>query len=129
MMTSKSAVKDVEEYIAGFPEETQKLLQWIRTIIRNAAPEAEEMISYQMPAYKYNGMLVYFAGYPQHIGFYPTPSGIEEFKQDLSNFKTSKGAVQFPLNIPLPKELIKRIVKFRIKENNAKAEIKKTKTL
>ncbi|HSU49786.1 MAG TPA: DUF1801 domain-containing protein [Segetibacter sp.] len=128
MMTSKSAVKDVNEYIAGFPEETQKLLRSIRSIIKNAAPEAEEMISYQMPAYKYKGMLVYFAGHTQHIGFYPTPSGIEEFKQDLSNFKSSKGAVQFPLNNPLPKELIKRIVKFRIKENNAKAEIKKTKT-
>ncbi|MCW3088068.1 MAG: hypothetical protein JWQ78_1454 [Sediminibacterium sp.] len=115
---------DVASYCAGFPKETQKLLTQMRATIRKAAPGAEELISYQMPGYKLNGPLVYFAGYQHHIGFYPTPSGILNFKKELGGYKTSKGAVQFPLDEPLPIALITRIVNFRVKENLEKAERK-----
>jgi uncharacterized protein YdhG (YjbR/CyaY superfamily) len=111
----------VDAYIAGFPESTQALLQQIRETIKAAAPGAEEVISYQMPAYKLNGMLVYFAGYDKHVGFYPTASGIDAFKQEFSRYKWSKGAVQFPLDEPLPLDLITRIVKFKVRENLEKA--------
>ena len=113
-----------DAYIATFPEDTQRVLQEIRTVIRKAAPEAEEVISYGMPAYKLNGMLVFFAAHDKHIGFYPTPSGIEKFKKELSVYKGAKGSVQFPLNEPLPVELIARIVKFRVKENLEKSGLK-----
>jgi uncharacterized protein YdhG (YjbR/CyaY superfamily) len=102
-----------EEYIAQFPANTQKQLQEIRSIIKKAAPKAEEVISYGMPGYKQHGMLVWFAGYAHHIGFYPSGSGIEAFKDLLSDYKNSKGAVQFPLGKPLPKKLISDMVKFR----------------
>ena len=125
-MQSTAAV-DVNHYIAGFPEETQKYLDEIRATIIKAAPGAEEVISYQMPAYKYHGMLVYFAGYKNHIGFYPTASGIENFKEALSGYKTSKGAVQFPLGTPLPLKLITKIVAFKVKENLKKAATKTAK--
>lgn len=115
---------DVDKYIAGFPPATQNVLEQIRSTIKKAAPEAEEVISYQMPAYKCNGMLVYFAAYKNHIGFYPTPSGIESFKNELSIYKGAKGSVQFPLEDPLPVNLITRIVAFRVKENRELAEIK-----
>lgn len=110
----------VNEYIAGFPKATQTLLKQLRATIKKAAPHAEELISYQMPAYKYNGPLVYFAAYNNHIGFYPTPSGIEAFKKELLVYKGSKGAVQFPLNEKLPLDLITKIVKYRVKENSEK---------
>ena len=124
MKDKANAPKDVEAYIAGFPAETQKLLLGLRNAIKKAAPKAEETISYRMPAYKYHGMLVYFAGYKNHIGFYPTSSGIREFKKELSAYKGSKGTVQFPLGTPLPLKLISSITRFRIKENLAKEEMK-----
>lgn len=108
---------DIDEYIAGFPTETQKALQHVRAIIKEAAPQAEEVISYSMPAFRLNGILVYFAGYKNHIGFYPTASGIKMFKDELSIYKNSKGAVQFLLDKPIPAELITKIVKFRISES------------
>ncbi|MFT3753195.1 MAG: DUF1801 domain-containing protein [Paludibacter sp.] len=107
----------VDSYIDSFPEETQKLLEQLRAIIKETAPEAEEKISYGMPGYKLNGMLVYFAGYAKHIGFYPGVACIVAFMEELSVYKTSKGTVQFPLNRPLPTELIIHMVKFRIVEN------------
>lgn len=122
MITSEPV--DVNGYIAGFPKDTQKMLEELRSTILKAASGAEEGISYQMPAYKYNGMLVYFAGYKSHIGFYPTPSGIEAFKKELSVYKGAKGSVQFPLDKPLPLQLITKIVKFRIKESLETASIK-----
>ena len=109
--------KNVDEYIAGFPEGVQEILEKIRTTIKMAAPEAEESISYGMPAYKLNGPLAYFAGYKNHIGFYATPSGHAEFSEELSKYKQGKGSVQFPLDEPIPLELIARIVKFRVEEN------------
>lgn len=112
-------------YIAGFPPETRELLTQVRKTIQNATPEAEEVISYQMPAYKFHGILVYFAGYKNHIGFYPTGSGIINFKDELSSYKTSKGTVQFPLDQPLPLELIAEMVKFRVAENLEKVRDKK----
>lgn len=107
-------MKTVDEYIAQFPEATQMLLNKMREIITSAAPDAVESISYAMPAYKLNGKpLVYFAGYKNHIGFYATPTGHEAFKDELSKYKQGKGSVQFPVNEPLPVDLIKRIVIFR----------------
>jgi uncharacterized protein YdhG (YjbR/CyaY superfamily) len=112
--------KNVDEYISGFPKDVQKKLAELRTTIRKAAPDAEEIISYQMPAYSLNGNLVYFAAYKNHIGFYPTASGIKNFESDLSKYESSKGAVKFPIDKPLPLGLITKIVKFRVKENLAK---------
>ncbi len=114
----------VDEYISWFPASTQKLLQQMRATIKKAAPNAEEVISYAMPAYKQNGILVYFAGYEKHIGFYPTGRGIEEFKSELSGYKSGKGSVQFPIDEPLPLKLIETIVKFRVLENSEKQKIK-----
>jgi len=109
--------KDIDEYISMFPENIQELLKEMRATIKEAAPEAEEVISYQMPAYKFHGMLIYFAAFKNHIGLYPRASGIETFKEELSVYKGAKGSVQFPLNKPLPLDLISRIVKFRVAEN------------
>ncbi len=108
---------NVDEYIALFSDDVQQQLQQLRQSIKDAAPTAEECISYQMPAYKQNGALVYFAAYKNHIGFYPTASGISNFTNDFKNYKSSKGAVQFPIDKPLPLALIKKIVKFKVKEN------------
>jgi uncharacterized protein YdhG (YjbR/CyaY superfamily) len=113
---------NVNNYIEGFPKATQTLLKQIRAAIKKAAPDAQEVISYQMPAYKCSGALVYFAGYKNHIGFYPTASGIQAFKKEISVYKSSKGAVQFPLDEPLPLDLISKVVKFRVKENLEKAK-------
>ena len=122
----KSAKPDsVDTYIADFPEGTQILLKQIRSTIKNAAPDAEEVISYSMPGYKLDGMLVYFAAYKNHIGFYATPTGHEKFKKELSVFKTGKGSVQFPIDNPLPLKLISEIVKYRVKENRIKAMTRK----
>ncbi|WP_116789062.1 iron chaperone [Flavobacterium psychrotrophum] len=116
-------MKTVNQYIAQFPPETQKLLQRVRDVIIQTAPDAEESISYAMPAYKLNGKpLVYFAGYKKHIGFYATPTGHEAFKNELSKYKQGKGSVQFPITEPMPLDLIKRIVAFRVSENFAKAK-------
>jgi uncharacterized protein YdhG (YjbR/CyaY superfamily) len=114
----------IDEYIAAFPEDIQKLLEEVRATVRAAAPEAEERISYQMPAFAQKGILVYFAAMKHHIGFYPTSSGIQAFQAELSPYKTSKGAIQFPLDKPLPLDLITRIVRFRVEENLKKAETK-----
>ncbi|CAH1222078.1 MULTISPECIES: DUF1801 domain-containing protein [unclassified Paenibacillus] len=125
-MTGKNPTSvEVDEYIAGFPPEVKAKLQTMRELIREIAPQAEEKISYKMPTYALHGNLVHFAGYAKHIGFYPAPSGIEEFKQELSAYKGAKGSVQFPLDQPLPEALIRRIVAFRVKENEEKARQKK----
>lgn len=122
MTMNRTKFNDINEYIASFPNDTQEILEHLRTTIRKAAPEAEEVISYQMPAFKLHEILVYFAGYNNHIGFYPTPSGIKAFQNELSGFKNSKGAVQFPLDKQLPTGLITEIVKFRVKENMEKSK-------
>lgn len=119
------AVKNVDEYIAGFPKETQSLLKQMRTTIQKAAPDAEETIGYGMPAYKYHGPLVYFAAYKNHIGFYATPTGHAAFKKELSIYKEGRGSVQFPSDKPLPLNLVTKIVKFRVKENLEKVKAKK----
>ncbi len=112
----------VDEYISGFPEDVQKYLAEMRSAIKKTVPEAEETISYSMPAYKLNGILIYFAAFKNHIGFYPTSSAIMEFKKELSPYKSAKGSVQFPLGKPLPLDLITKIVRFRKEENiNKKA--------
>lgn len=109
--------KEVERYISQFPAPTQQMLQALRQCILKTAPQAQEIISYKMPAYKINTVLVYFAGYKNHIGFYPTPNAILHFKGELKLYKNSKGAIQFPFNKPLPKTLIKKLVKFRVEED------------
>ena len=116
----------VDGYISGFPESTQQLLTQVRTTIQNAAPDAEEGISYGMPGYKLQGRpLVYFAGYKHHIGFYATPTGHQAFEKELSKYKQGKGSVQFPIDEPMPLKLIAKIVKYRVKENMDKAKKKK----
>ena len=117
--------KNVDEYLEAFPVSTQHKLEQVRQAIKKAAPKAEEVISYQMPAYKYHGMLVYFAGWKNHIGFYPTSSGTHAFRKELSVYKGAKGSIQFPLDKAIPLSLISKIVKFRIKENEEKAVSKK----
>jgi uncharacterized protein YdhG (YjbR/CyaY superfamily) len=117
--------KTIDEYIAAFPLDVQDILQKIRATIRQAAPEAQEKISYQMPTFALNGNLVHFAAFKNHIGFYPIPSGIEAFKEDLSPYKQGKGSVQFPLDQPIPYDLIARITAFRARENLEKAKAKK----
>lgn len=117
----------VQEYISTFLPDTQILLETLRKAIQQAAPEAEEVISYNMPAFKLHGMLVYYAGYDKHIGFYPTPSGIEAFRKELSVLKNAKGSVQFPLDQPLPLDLVTRIVQFRVQENRSLAALKSKK--
>lgn len=116
-MTTNTTPSTIEEYIAGFPKETQNILQKLRQAIKETAPQAEETIRWQMPTYKLNGNLVHFAAYKTHIGFYPEPSAIEAFKEKLSTYRTTKGAIQFPISKPLPLDLVKEIVSFRIKEN------------
>lgn len=116
--------KNINEYIESYPEEIQLLLEQLRAAIKKAAPQAEETISYSMPAFKLNGVLVWFAAHSKHIGFYPKASGIAAFKKELSVYKGAKGSVQFPLDKKLPIALIKKIVKFRVKENLEKVKKK-----
>ncbi len=111
--------KTIDDYIDSFPQNIQTLLQQIRNTIHEAAPDAMETISYQMPAFKQNGVLVYFAAFKNHIGFFPTAQGVEAFKDKLSTYKTSKGTIQFPLDKPLPLDLIAEIVRFRVKANTS----------
>lgn len=129
MSTGTAAPQDIDEYIAGFPPEIQAVLQEIRATVRRAAPDAVEAIAYQMPTFRQEGNLVHFAAYKKHIGFYPAPTGLEAFKEDLAGYKGSKGAVQFPLDRPIPYDLIRRITAYRVSENladaQAKAEAKK----
>lgn len=120
----QTAPATIDEYIAGFPADIQELLEKVRATIHKAAPDATEAISYQMPTFKQNGNLVHFAAFKSHIGFYPVPSGIEAFKQELSKYPQGKGSVQFPLDKPIPYALITKIVKFRVKENLAQAQAK-----
>jgi uncharacterized protein YdhG (YjbR/CyaY superfamily) len=123
----KPSAKDIDEFISEFPDEIQEQLQIIRNTIRIAAPEAEECINYGIPTFKFHGNLVHFSAYKTHIGFYPGASGIAEFKQELASYNTSKGTVQFPLDKPLPLELISDIVIFRLDENLRKAKPAKKK--
>jgi len=121
--SGKKQFRTIDEYIETFPKDVQPILEKVRQTIRNAAPKAVEAISYQMPTFKLNGKgLVYFAGYKSHIGFYPIPSGVEAFKKELSKYKQGKGSVQFPLAEPVPYDLVKRIVQFRVKEQPAKKD-------
>ena len=113
-------MENIDAYIANFPPEVQNILQQVRATIQQAAPLATEAISYQMPTFKLNGNLIHFAAYKNHIGIYPTPSAVEEFKEELSAYKNAKGSVQFPLNQPIPYSLIERIVKFRVAQNSIK---------
>jgi uncharacterized protein YdhG (YjbR/CyaY superfamily) len=124
-MNSETTVpKTIDEYIVRFPEDVQGILQKIRQTIRETVPNAEEAISYQMPTFKLKGNLVHFAAFKNHIGFYPVPSGIEAFKDELSVYVQGKGSVQFPLDKPMPFDLIRRIVAFRVEENLAQAQAK-----
>ncbi len=116
---------DIDGYIAGFPKEAREKLAQLRATIKKVAPQAEEAISYGMPAFKLKGMLVWFAAHAHHIGFYPTASGIAAFKKELSIYKGGKGSVQFPFDKPLPLGLVAKIVKFKVGENLQKAEMKK----
>lgn len=117
MKTPKKEYKTIDEYIALFPKDIQKILQQLRLAIRDSAPDAVEAINYQMPTFKLNGNLIHFAAAKSHIGFYPTPSAIEAFEEELSDYEVSKGTVRFPMNKPIPLDLVKRIVRFRVKEN------------
>jgi uncharacterized protein YdhG (YjbR/CyaY superfamily) len=118
MKNEKIRSGNVDNYISDFPEEIQSILEKIRTTIRKAAPGALEMISYGIPAFKFQGKtLVYFAAFKNHIGFYPTPKGIEEFEKELSVYKQGKGSVQFPIDKPMPLKLIGKIVKYRMNKN------------
>jgi uncharacterized protein YdhG (YjbR/CyaY superfamily) len=125
MLNRKNRFETIDEYIKAFPENVQKILQKIRETIKETEPEAEEAISYQIPTFKLNGNLVHFAAFKNHIGFYPTPTGAEKFKKALSNYKTGKGSVQFPLDKPMPLSLIKKIVQYRVKENLKRIKKKK----
>jgi uncharacterized protein YdhG (YjbR/CyaY superfamily) len=118
---------NIDDYIAGFPQDVQARLQKIRRLIRKAAPDAEETIKYQIPTFVLNGNLVHFAAFPKHIGFYPTPSAIKAFSAELAGFESAKGSVQFPLDKPVPFTLIKKMVEFRVKETRAKIATKKRK--
>jgi len=119
-MANNRDFKSIDEYIAAFPKNVQSVMEKLRKAIKEQSPQTTEAISYQMPTFKLNGNLVHFAAYKKHIGFYPTPSAIEAFKEKLSGYKTSKGAVQFPLDKPLPIDLVKEMVRYRVKENLAK---------
>ena len=124
MAIKRIPAKTIDEYIAGFPDEMKTRLQAIRSTIRKAAPEADETINYAIPTFTLNGNLVHFAGFKNHIGFYPAPSGIEAFRKELSVYEGAKGSVQFPLDKALPLALVTKIVKFRVKENLDKASAK-----
>ncbi len=117
MKTNQAGPKTIDEYIAGFPPDVREILEKIRATIKQAAPEAQEAIKYRMPTFTLKGNLVHFAAFKKHIGFYPVPSGIEAFKEDLSAYEGGKGSIQFPLDRPIPYDLIGRIVRFLVEEN------------
>jgi uncharacterized protein YdhG (YjbR/CyaY superfamily) len=121
MEKKKQGPQTVDEYIRMFPKDVQAKLESIRQLVRKLAPEAQEKISYQMPTFYLDGNLVHFAAFNKHIGFYPTPSGIEAFQKELSKFKNAKGSVQFPMDRALPMALIKRMVKYRLEKNRKRA--------
>lgn len=120
----KKPVTTIDEYIESFPIDVQDMLQTLRRTIKNSAPKAVEAISYQIPTFKLHGNLVHFAAYKHHIGFYPTSSPVKVFAKELTPYKTSKGAIQFPIGEPLPLALVRKIVKFRVKESTEKAKKK-----
>ena len=124
MNTAKKQFKTIDEYISNFPKNIQEILKKLRHIISKTAPQAEETINYQIPTFKLNGNLVHFAAYKAHIGFYPTSSGIEKFKNELSIYENSKGSAKFLLKNPIPYDLIKKIVKYRVKEELEKVKNK-----
>src|SRR5437762_8628231 len=124
-MKGSTKFKTVDEYFSAFPPKTRNILKGLRKTIREVAPRAEELISYNMPAFKLHGILVYYAAYDQHIGFYPTSSPMKVFKDELADYQTSKGAIQFPIEKTIPATLIKKIVKFRVNENLEKEAKKK----
>jgi uncharacterized protein YdhG (YjbR/CyaY superfamily) len=117
MERKKEQIRTIDEYIATFPEYIQEILQKIRQAIKESAPQAQEAISYRIPTFKLNGNLVHFAAFKDHIGFFPTSSGVDAFQKELSGYETSKGTIRFPLNKSIPFDLIRKIVKFRVKEN------------
>ncbi len=118
----ETSITTIEQYISGFPEEIQKILELVRATIRNAAPGATEAIKYAMPTFVLHGNLVHFAAFKNHIGFYPVPTGIEAFKKELSVYKQGKGSIQFPIDKPMPLDLIAKITRFRVEENMAKSK-------
>ena len=122
METNKTTPQSIDEYIASFPKDIQTILQKIRKTVKKAAPEATEKISYQMPTFYLNGNLVHFAAFKHHIGFYPTPSGTAKFQKEIANYKAAKGSIQFPLDEPIPYDLITKIVEYRVQENLAKGK-------
>jgi uncharacterized protein YdhG (YjbR/CyaY superfamily) len=122
MRTDQTAPTNIDEYIAGFPPDVQEILEKIRVTIRKAAPAAEETIKYQIPTFTLKGNLVHFAAYKKHIGLYPAPRGIAKFKRQLSVYGSGRGTLKFPLDKPIPFDLISKIVKFRAKENLERAE-------
>lgn len=124
MEQNKATFATIDDYISQFPPEVQDILETLRKVIQESAPEAKEKISYQMPTFALHGNLVHFAAYKNHIGFYPAPSGIDAFQQELAAYKGAKGSVQFPIDKPLPYELISRIVRYRVTENMKKAKSK-----
>ena len=124
MESTSRKFKTVDEYFSTFPATTKSILMEMRETIRQAAPQAEELISYNIPAFKFHGVLVYYAAYERHIGFYPTASPMRVFKKELADYKTSKGAIQFPIGKPIPTALVKKIVKFRMNENLEKERMK-----
>ena len=127
MKNAPQAAATIDEYISGFPAEIQAGLQKLRTVIRESAPGAVEKISYGMPAFDLKGILVYFAAFKDHYGFFPTSSGVQVFKEELTGYATSKGTIRFPLDKPLPLDLVRRIVQYRAAENLSKAESKSQK--
>ncbi|MGD9975336.1 MAG: iron chaperone [Desulfatirhabdiaceae bacterium] len=125
MHSAQDSPKNIDAYIAGFPPDVQGILEQIRTTIREAAPDAKEAIKYRIPTFVLNGNLVHFAAFKRHVGFYPTPSGIERFKDELSSYEGAKGSVRFPIDKPMPLSLIRKIVAFRVKEVLTKAAARK----
>ena len=119
-MVAKKKFENIDEYIATFPKNIQIILEALREVVKEAAPEADEIISYQMPAFKQSGILVWFAAFKNHISFFPKASAIEAFKENLTSYQTSKGTIQFPIKEPIPLDLVKEIVRFRVKENSAR---------
>ena len=125
LLTSRSHFKTMDEYIAEFPKNVRDVLEELRGVIRESAPQAEEAISYGIPTFKLNGNLVHFAAFKNHIGFYPTPSAIDAFNKELSPYKQAKGTVQFPIDNPIPFDLVRKIVRYRVKENRESGKKKK----
>src|SRR5689334_14558589 len=123
-MEQQSGVRSIDEYIAGFPADIQARLEAVRAAIRAAAPEAQERISYQMPTFALHGNLVHFAAFKNHIGFYPGSNGIAAFQAELGEYEWNKGTIRFPLDKPLPLELVTKIVRFRVVENRERAAAK-----